>query len=194
MPAVCKPASSGFSGFRLNERRNNDQDAGQSFLLNCAKGLLYDTQTGEEMDPLHLGDHIRYTPRDGFQTLTECAIARSDPEPFAHHWSCSCNKGSGNFMLMKIRPGLDIWINQCMFHERVYFTLQDHPSALSFSFCLSGSARSIHGAQKRAMEATGGKQGIYYFPDPNGTDHMEAEAPVGPRGTFPCSGGRGIRR
>jgi AraC-like DNA-binding protein len=130
---------------------------------------------GEKMLQLPENNYIRYSPRNGFQPAEEFGITRSEPEFFEHNWSWSWDIGSGKFAKIQIRPGFDVWIEECRLREKIVFSMENHPSALCFSFCLSGGSTASYGARRTTLEMSGGKQGVFYLPDPNGNGHLKTE-------------------
>ncbi len=123
-------------------------------------------------------NHIRYTPRDGFCSHGTMNIRRNIPEHFECCWNGSGDFGNLRFVKTEIRSGFDVWMSDCLFHQNMRFSLEDHPAAFSFSFCLSGKASTRYGAQQQTLEMSPGKQGVFYCPDPTGTSCMCADLPL----------------
>ena len=123
-------------------------------------------------------NHIRYTPREGFCAETAMKMRRNTPEHFECSWNGSGDIGSLRFTKTEIRSGFDIWISDCLLHQNIRFSLEDHPAAFSFSFCLSGKSSTRYGIPRRTIEISSGKQGVFYCPDPNGTSCMGADQPL----------------
>ena len=122
-------------------------------------------------------NHIRYSPRDGFFSWDIPNIRHENPEHFEYYWQGSGDLGNLRFARSEIRPGFDIWISDCLFHEEIRFSLEGHPAAFSFSFCLSGRSIARYGTKQKPVEISSGKQGIFYCPDPNGTSCMSMDVP-----------------
>jgi AraC-like DNA-binding protein len=120
--------------------------------------------------------HIRYSPRDGFCGHAAMKIRRNLPEHFECCWNGSGDFGNLRFVKIQIRSGFDVWMSDCLFHRNMRCALEDHPSAFSFSFCLSGKGSARYGSQQ--VEFSPGKQGVFYCPDPNGTSCMGADLPL----------------
>ena len=120
---------------------------------------------------------IHHTPQKGFHARADYGQIRHETESFERTWDCSADIGSGKFTILEIRTGFEIWITECTFHQKTIFSFQDHPSALAFSFCLSGNSKSLVGLRKDAVEICGGQQGIFYYPDPNGSGHFRTDIP-----------------
>ncbi|BBO92479.1 hypothetical protein [Desulfosarcina ovata] len=121
--------------------------------------------------------HFCYTPRDGICSPTALDIRRDTPEHFEYRWQGSGDFGDLRFARTEIRPGFDIWMSDCLFHEDIHFSMADHPAAFSFSFCLSGKSMARYGNKQEPIEISSGKQGIFYCPDPNGTSCMGIDVP-----------------
>ena len=85
-------------------------------------------------------DHIHYTPRDGFDGQSLMNINHDIQKHFESCWNGSGDFGNLQFVKTEIRPGFDIWFNDCSFHKKIHFSMAYHPAAFSFSFCLSGNS------------------------------------------------------
>lgn len=123
-------------------------------------------------------NHLRYTPRYGFCARAALNISRDIPEQFECCWNGSGDFGDLRFIKTEIRSGFDIWMSDCLLNQSIRFSLEDHPAAFSFSFCLSGKSSSRLGIQQQTIEMSAGKQGVFYCPDPNGTSCMSADIPL----------------
>ncbi|MGD9211075.1 MAG: AraC family transcriptional regulator [Desulfobacteraceae bacterium] len=121
---------------------------------------------------------ICYSPENGFCTQNALNINRNVSEQFECCWNGSGNIGAFKFVKSQIRPGFDVWTSDYLFHKAIRFSLEDHPAAFSFSFCLFGKSIVRYGRQKQIIEITSGKQGVFYCPDPNGSCCLDLDMPL----------------
>ncbi len=86
----------------------------------------------------------------------------SEPEPNEFCWFCPHELGLGTFRRVKIRPGFDLWLSDCTFHQDVVFGDCEMPVAMQFSFTLSGHYHVCFNGWKKAMQYCGEYQTIGY--------------------------------
>lgn len=122
-------------------------------------------------------NHFFYTPGEGFNCRSRLDINHDNHEHFESCWNISGDFGDMRFIKTEIRPGFDIWINDCLFRKNIHISLANHPASFSFNFCLSGKTIAKYGKTQEPIEVSSGAQGVFYYPDPNGTTCMSMGVP-----------------
>ncbi len=120
---------------------------------------------------------FRYSPQGGISSPAALNIKQDAPEHFECRWRGHGDFGDLLFARTEIRPGFDVWLNDCRFREDVRFSMTGSPASFSFNFCLSGKSMAKYGKKHEFIEMSSGKQGVFYCPDPNGTGWMRMDVP-----------------
>ncbi len=121
--------------------------------------------------------HLRYTPREGICGQSGLDIHRDAPEQFESCWNGSGDYGNFRIHKTEIRTGFDIWMTDYLARENTCLSVNDHPAFFSFSFCLSGKVYSRLWNRQQSFEMSSGKQGVFYCPDANGCNYINADQP-----------------
>ena len=105
-------------------------------------------------------------------------FSSSEPEPNEFCWFCPHELGCGTFQRVKIRPGFDLWLSDCTFHQDVVFNNCEMPVAMQFSFNLSGHYHICYKGRKNPVQYCGECQAIGYYNDFRATCRVLHNVPI----------------
>lgn len=117
---------------------------------------------------------IRFSRQDGYSTDAKSGGITLTPGKFESSWHFSGDIGAGMSRRLKMRPGLDLWITDCVFGQNIIVSSDDFSQSLSFNFYLAGASMATVGSSQNTFEMRRGKQGICYVPEAGGINRVES--------------------
>lgn len=121
---------------------------------------------------------IVYEPNHGFIINGDQNLYVSNIEPGETCWISPESMGVGKFQKINIRPGLELWLLNCIFKTEIESSYININQSLEFSFILSGQFRLKCSDCRKVDEYGGELQWVYRSNNQNPPCCFKAEIPV----------------